>query len=920
MLRAARSTRRSPHALRLAPLAAACSLLLLMGNASAQTTAPSSQSTTNESNKDQNQLGTVTVTGIRGSVEKSVKKKEQSNSIVEAVSAEDIGKLPDISIAESIARLPGVTSQRVDGRGQVINIRGMSPDFSTTLLNGREIVSTGDSRSVEYDQFPAELMNGVIVYKTPDAALVGQGLAGTVDLQAIRPLSVGKRRVVFSASGEHNSFGKLTSGAKSTGYRMSASYVDQFRDNTIGVAIGIARMDSPWQEKHYKAWWWGGSEGWFPSGHGKPDGAIALQGAENWVKTHDLKRTGVMGVLEFRPNKSFHSVFDLYYTKFDQNELMRGVMWANDPWTNGGNVTYSGVQTTNVNGAQFVTGGTLHNVRPVVRNDSNTRGDTVAAIGWNNTFQLDPWTATVDMSWSRARRHQSQLETYSGPTTGQDIGFSIPLSPAYAQFSTGNFADPSTILLGDPAGWGHDGRLENSYQQDKMHALRFDLDRALDSKFLSHWSAGLNINRREKDKSSLVYFANLKGGATTAPLSASDLLAPTSLGFSGIGNVLSYDPRSILGKYYDVSLNLSDDDVKKDFNVIENVTTAYTKVDIDADLGSHVHMRGNAGVQWVRTNQSSTAFNVNNGLAGSQTIGTHYSDALPSLNLVFDFGHGWITRFGAAKTLSRAPINYLSAASGAGVDITTRTWSGGGGNPKLEPYRANAFDVSFEKYFGTASYVGLAFFHKKLNTYVYQRSIPWDFTGYANSSGVTPVSNMGTFYTWANGTGGEMKGAELSAAINLGMLHPVLDGFGATINGSYTKTSIKPNGPDSVETDTLPGLSKIVANGTVYYERRGFSIRLSERYRSSYRGEYSYLFGSRSILRSLSERQLDFQTSYEFGDNTRLHGLSILFQVNNITNTPYRTVQDSNFPGGLMAPQEYTTYGRQYMVGLSYKL
>lgn len=907
--------------LRRVPLAAACMLAIAAGSAHAQSTDASAQTATTDAAKDNNQLGTVTVTGIRGSMEKSVKKKEQSNSIVEVVSAEDIGKLPDVSIAESIARLPGVTSQRVDGRGQVINIRGMSPDFSTTLLNGREIVSTGDSRSVEYDQFPAELMNGVVVYKTPDAGLIGQGLAGTVDLQAIRPLQYGKRRIVLNASGERNSFGKLTAGAKADGYRVSASYVDQFRDNTIGVALGIARIDSPYEEKHYKAWWWGGSEDWFPSGHGKPDGAIALQGAESWVKTHELKRTGVMGVFEFRPNKNFHSVLDVYYSKFDQNELMRGVMWANDPWTNGGNVNYANVQTTNVNGANFVTGGTLNNVAPVVRNDNNTRGDTIAAIGWNNTFRLDPWTATVDMSWSRARRNQSQLETYAGPTTGQTIGFNIPLYPHFAQFSTGDFTDINNVLLGDPAGWGHDGRLENSKQEDKMRALRFDIDRGLDSKFLSHWSFGVNLNRREKDKSSLVYFADLKNGATTAALSGSDVLGSTSLAFDGIGGVLSYDPRAILGKYYDVVLNMSDDDVKKDFNVIENITTAYTKVDIDADLGSRVHLRGNAGVQWVKSDQQSTAFNVNNGTAGSQTIGTHYYDMLPSLNLIFDFGHGWLARFGAGRAISRAPINYLNAASGAGVDPTTRTWSGGGGNPKLQPYRADAFDVSFEKYFGPASYVGLAFFHKKLNTYVYQQAIPnWDFSGYANSSGVTPVSNLGTFYTWANGKGGEMKGAELSTSINFGLLHPALEGFGAAINGSYTKTSIQPDGPDSATTDTLPGLSKVVANGTVYYERHGFSIRLSERYRSSYRGEYSYLFGSRQVSRTLAERSLDFQTSYEFGDNTRLHGLSILFQINNLNNSPYRNVQDSNFPGGTMAPQEYTLYGRQYLVGLSYKL
>jgi iron complex outermembrane recepter protein len=99
-----------------------------------------------------------------------VSKKKNADSIVEAVSAEDLGKLPDNSIAESLARLPGVTAQRVEGRDQVLSIRGLAPKFGVTLLNGREMVSSGDSRSVEYDQYPSELINAGIVYKTPDAA------------------------------------------------------------------------------------------------------------------------------------------------------------------------------------------------------------------------------------------------------------------------------------------------------------------------------------------------------------------------------------------------------------------------------------------------------------------------------------------------------------------------------------------------------------------------------------------------------------------------------------------------------------------------------------------------------------------------------------------------------------------------------
>ena len=152
-------------------------------------------------------LDEVVVTGIRAGIESSIATKKESTSIVEAITAEDIGKLPDVSIAESLARLPGLAAQRVAGRAQVISVRGLSPDFATTLLNGRELVSTGDNRSVEFDQYPSEMMSGVTVYKTPDASLVGQGLSGTIDMQTVRPLSFDERVIAASMRGQHNSLG-----------------------------------------------------------------------------------------------------------------------------------------------------------------------------------------------------------------------------------------------------------------------------------------------------------------------------------------------------------------------------------------------------------------------------------------------------------------------------------------------------------------------------------------------------------------------------------------------------------------------------------------------------------------------------------------------------------------------------------------
>ncbi|MFZ9801328.1 MAG: TonB-dependent receptor plug domain-containing protein, partial [Burkholderiaceae bacterium] len=164
-----RSSGRRPStrvsAFHLTPLAAACLGLVLSSQLQAQQASNAS----------------VTVTGIRGALESAVNIKRESDNIVEVISAEDLGKLPDTSVAEGLSRLPGITSQRTGGRAQQISIRGLGPDFATALLNGREQVTTGDSRGVEFDQYPSELLHRVVVYKTPDGGLLGQGLSGTVD-------------------------------------------------------------------------------------------------------------------------------------------------------------------------------------------------------------------------------------------------------------------------------------------------------------------------------------------------------------------------------------------------------------------------------------------------------------------------------------------------------------------------------------------------------------------------------------------------------------------------------------------------------------------------------------------------------------------------------------------------------------------
>src|SRR6187401_3806988 len=146
----------------------------------------------------------VVVTGLRKSIQDSINVKKNESSIVEVVSAEDIGKLPDSSIAEAIGRLPGIAAQRTNGRAQTLSIRGLGPDFTVTTFNGREQASTNDNRTVEFDQYPSELVTQVKIYKTPDAGMAYQGIAGTTDIQTVHPLQYGKRVIALTYRHEYN--------------------------------------------------------------------------------------------------------------------------------------------------------------------------------------------------------------------------------------------------------------------------------------------------------------------------------------------------------------------------------------------------------------------------------------------------------------------------------------------------------------------------------------------------------------------------------------------------------------------------------------------------------------------------------------------------------------------------------------------
>lgn len=896
------------------------------------------------------ELGTVVVTGISGSIQSAMKVKENSDNIVEAISAEDIGKLPDVSIADSLARLPGLATQRVDGQASAISVRGLSPDFAGTTLDGREQATIGENRGVEYDQYPAELINGAEVYKTPDASLIGQGLSGTVNLHTINPLDLSKRALVFNLRGEHNSNGNLNpgTGTGDNGHRASFSYVDQFFNHTLGLAIGIAQVDQPIQEKQYQAWWWSADNGsagidqnWGgPHTLGMPDNVISQEGMQLRAQSQDQKRNGLMTVLEWAPNDHYYSKLDLYYSTFNKKKFTNGAQWSSSPYDN---VSYDNVATSPGQPLPIVTSGTVNGIAPILQNEYTKEHDKLYSIGWNNKLYLGDWTAMADLSSSSATVKLHDAYLFSGLSGGAftSVGFNTPAGFGYPDFRPAvDLSNSAAMVFTDPDGYGYNGREEFDRQVDKIHALRLQVSHPVGWIF-SSMDLGLAYSDRTKTKQADVNFAWLNGNGSTdttyqnhfsTPINPAFLYNPTSLGYGGIPGILNYNVLGALYNQFYLTQQNGQGDWSRNYTVEEKVPLAYAKFNIETTVAG-IPLRGNVGVQFVHTDQSSNALQTDgNTVVGRISGGASYNNVLPSLNLAATLGDRQYLRFGLAKTMARGRIDDEKISSSAYVAKVTDgpaagqvLWSGSGGNPQLKPYVAVGADLSWEKYFGQASYVAAAVFHKNLLNYIYTQTVlDYNFSNYINTTPtLVPTSNIGSFSTPENGTGGKMDGLELSGSLEGGLLAHALEGFGAQANYSLTNSSIPTSSISSIPggPKTLPGLSRQVANLTLFYERYGFSVRVAERYRSSFTGEAVALFDQLGYTKILANRQTDLQLGYAFSSSS-LDGLSILLQVNNLSNSADSTVQIATLPNNvpLTRPLEYDTWGRTVLLGFNYKL
>ncbi len=920
-------------------MSAATGLVLLMSGAAwAQTDDPAAPVAAEQPEapeaEDSRTLDKVVITGIRSSIENSLLTKKNETSIVEVISSEDIGKLPDLSIADSLARLPGVTAQRVRGRSQQVSIRGLGPDFSLALLNGREVVSAGNNRGVEFDQFPSELVAQGVVYKTPDARLAATGIAGAVDLRTIRPLDYDDVRLNLSAKYSQNDNGQLNPDFNDDGYRIFGSYIDQNDAGTIGWSLAATVQSNPTQfySRELKT----------NSGQTRVNPATGLvyptDNPRSGVVSREFQRTSVAGSLQFEPTERWQTTIDAFYSDTEDSGIFRGVETPIASWANSSPALISITGTSG-----FADSATYRPVNPILRTDTEGNTAEIWAAGINSSYQVtDRLKLTGDLSISTLDRNDIDYESYAGTGFGgtgafDTMTFLFPDDGAYRINTLLDYTDPSVVVLTDPGGWGQVGFIKQPKIEDELNQIRLEAEYSTDLPFISGLVGGVILTNREKTFDSNEAFLRAGPGFVGGELAipASTIVGATSSGSLGF-DMIAYDPARFLT---DGTYRL-DDANDTQWSVEEELRTWYAMANIDGEF-SGVPVRGNIGVQYVQTEQSSSGtLNFANNRF-EQTVEDDYSNVLPSANLSFEVSPDTFVRVAAAKTLTRPRLDQLAANQGLGSNplscIDTNAdqlpdvvvavnpqagltcFSQSGGNPFLQPYQSTSYDLAFERYFGSATAFSVAVFHKELSDWVIDRSLILDGTQSIEAGGLgaflaaNPQVADVLFSGPENFADGSITGLEATLRVSLDEVLPeVLEGFGFTASYTYADNGLKNPAGNEI---AIPGYSDTVWSGDIYYENHGWRTRLSARHRSDFLSEIQNFDGSLSGAQALEETMVDLQIGYEW-DEGPLQGFGVNFEVFNLTDEPFVTENVTANPD-VTFPSRHELYGTTYNITIS---
>lgn len=855
----------------------------------------------NQSESSADEENVIVVTGLRGSILNSLDQKRDAVGFVDTITAEDLGKFPDLNLSESLQRIPGVTLTRSDfGDGASINLRGLGPSFTRVEINGvTGTVNDARGGGFNFEILASELFSNVAVKKSFSASDIEGGLAGNVELYT--PRAFDRDGFNFTASAQ----AQYAENADHWGPR-TAVLISQNWDDVFGITASLAYSDTQYftssnggiSARPLNA---AATADLRASATAEQLGSLVPSTINFEVNNDDRETLGATLGLQYRPSDAVTVTIDGIYGQINSD---RRFTRADAPPESG---IFAIEDDMIENGV--ITSATLFDVQNrVATNDQDVDEEFYQISGSVELKLSDNSTLTPFVGYSKRNiTNDAALLSFArgNPETGLLDRYPVTYS-INDQFI--EFSSPG-LNLDDPA-------LADEYylnvflirpteDQDEEFSTQLDYRYDFDDSPISNIQFGARYSRRETARSFIeVRVDDVAGTDLRTVPTLGDALVLEDFQINGAPSsfpdqIISADPDAILDQYFingfdidayrdpiegtlvderilgltvpgTVVINRQARAAQESFSGEEKTFALYGEITFEFD-----NLLFNAGVRYIDTDQTSSGFQVANNVSTAIEVSNGYSELLPSMSLRYEMQQDLILRAAYSKSLTRPTLNDLRVAESFG-GIDESGGSGTRGNPELDPFTSDNLDLGVEWYFAPEGLLAVTAFYKSVVGLIVSSTVTEDREFLSQVTGQL-VTGPIVFSLPANGETAEIKGVEFIAQSRFNALPRALSNFGGILNYTYADSEAAfVEGQANSEVASIPGISEHSFNAILYYDDGALDARLAYAWRDRFVQSTAASFGVPEFQNARG--QLDFSANYAVTDEFTLQ-----FQALNIT-------------------------------------